>query len=149
VKLAVETQSVRVAERSRSLPLLQLLRLERLDIRVAPHNHNIVAVFRGCQYGVVFVSDLLVVGAGVNVMVVSVNSKSTFENRVFAIAMNSNSCPASLCPSLSSDTLNKDGAFEHLVFLSLYRLDGSYSTIAPNVGDGKILVQNIMVRFEL
>ena len=84
-------------------------------------------------------SDLLVVGTGMDMVVIAVDSKSTLENRGFAIAMNRNSCPASLCPPLSSDALDKDGTFKDLVVLPLYRLNRSYSAIGSDVSNGEVV----------
>jgi hypothetical protein len=94
-------------------------------------------------------SNLLVVGAGMDMVMVAVDPQSALKNRFLSIAMHRYPCPASICPTFPSDSLNKHMSLEYFFVLPVYCLDRSHGTVGANVSNSEVLVQNVVVRFKL
>lgn len=133
----------------RSRVALQLVGVVGHDIRVTPDHHRLVVVLRGGQRRISLMPNLFVMAAKLDMVVGSVESKSAFEQGILAIAVDGYPCPTSLCPSLSPSTLYKGIALEDPVVAALDGLDGFDLAVGAQVGDGKVVVQNVVIGLEL
>lgn len=119
-----------------------------LDIGIPPHDHDFIRIsfFPVLKRRIALKFEVVVLGASVDVMVVTISSKRAVKDRVLAVAVYRYPRPSSQGPAIFIRALNIGIAAIDLVFGTLYLFSRFDVSLGVEMGHLKILVEDIVIR---